>query len=108
MAQLFHAGDICSSIKYYCRVRWLASRTLCRSGTEKSAFFACVGALRDVFGHHATALVVTLAEAIMTALSLYKQSIPTAAHLAVIDPACLGIRHVAGTTLTGVPVRAAT
>ena len=79
-----------------------------------------VAALRAVFGERASRLPVSATksmhghqlgaagaiEAIITVLALREQAIPPTAHLATLDPACLGVDHV-HTARRDLPLRAA-
>jgi 3-oxoacyl-[acyl-carrier-protein] synthase II len=79
-----------------------------------------VDALRAVFGAHAESVAVSstksmlghmlgaagAVEALITVLALARQQVPPTAHLARVDPACTGVRHVAGVG-EAMPVRAA-
>ncbi|MHB9020591.1 MAG: beta-ketoacyl-[acyl-carrier-protein] synthase family protein [Halothiobacillus sp.] len=67
-----------------------------------------IQALKTVFGAHAEALAVSATksmhghamgatgaiEALITVLALKQDAIPPTAHLDVIDPQCLGVRHI--------------
>ncbi len=78
-----------------------------------------VNALKTVFGDHAARLPVSATksmhghllgaagaiEAISTVLALREQTVPPTAHLAQLDPACVGVDHV--TTGRQQPLRAA-
>jgi 3-oxoacyl-[acyl-carrier-protein] synthase II len=69
-----------------------------------------VDALRQVFGPHAGSVAVSstksmlghmlgatgAVEALITVLALARQQVPPTAHLDTVDPACAGVRHVAG------------
>jgi 3-oxoacyl-[acyl-carrier-protein] synthase II len=79
-----------------------------------------IEALRAVFGAHAESVAVSstksmlghmlgatgAVEALITVLALARQQVPPTAHLERIDPACAGVRHVAGTG-EALPLRAA-
>jgi 3-oxoacyl-[acyl-carrier-protein] synthase II len=79
-----------------------------------------IEALRTVFGAHAESVAVSstksmlghmlgatgAVEAVITVLAIARQQVPPTAHLERIDPACEGLRHVAGAG-TQLPVRAA-
>jgi 3-oxoacyl-[acyl-carrier-protein] synthase II len=45
-------------------------------------------------------------EALITVLALARQQVPPTAHLDKVDPACAGVRHVAGVGMD-MPLRAA-
>lgn len=80
-----------------------------------------IGALKQVFGSHAEQLAVSATksmhghslgavgamEAAITVLALARQAIPPTAHLEQVAEDCLGVRHVMGDGLRGVPLRAA-
>jgi 3-oxoacyl-[acyl-carrier-protein] synthase II len=79
-----------------------------------------IDALRTVFGPHAEAVAVSSTksmhghllgatgalEAVITVLALSRQEVPPTAFLERIDPACSGVRHVAGTGIR-LPLRSA-
>jgi 3-oxoacyl-[acyl-carrier-protein] synthase II len=80
-----------------------------------------IGALKQVFGSHAEQLAVSATksmhghslgavgamEAVITVLVLARQAIPPTAHLEQVAEDCLGVRHVMGGGLRGVPLRSA-
>jgi 3-oxoacyl-[acyl-carrier-protein] synthase II len=79
-----------------------------------------IDALRAVLGNHAPSVAVSstksmlghmlgatgAVEALITVLALERQQVPPTAHLTRVDPACEGVRHVAGRG-EALPVRAA-
>jgi len=79
-----------------------------------------IDALRTVFGTRAERLAVSSTksmhghmlgatgaiEALITVMAIARQQVPPTAHLEHVDPACAGVRHVAGTGAE-LPVRAA-
>jgi len=79
-----------------------------------------IDALRNVFGVRAESVAVSstksmlghmlgatgAVEALITVLAIVRQQVPPTAHLSSIDPACAGVRHVAGIG-EALPVRAA-
>jgi 3-oxoacyl-[acyl-carrier-protein] synthase II len=79
-----------------------------------------IEALRTVFGSRADAVAVSstksmhghmlgatgAVEALITVLALARQQVPPTAHLATVDPACVGVRHVMGAGVS-LPLRAA-
>jgi 3-oxoacyl-[acyl-carrier-protein] synthase II len=74
-----------------------------------------IEALRQVFGEHAAGLAVSATksmhghmmgasgavEAVITVMALRHDALPPTAHLAAIDRACAGVRHIVGTALRG-------
>jgi len=80
-----------------------------------------ISALRQVFGAHAEHLAVSATksmhghslgavgamEALITVLTLARQTIPPTAHLEQVAEDCLGVRHVMGSALRDVPLQAA-
>jgi 3-oxoacyl-[acyl-carrier-protein] synthase II len=80
-----------------------------------------IEALRHVFGKHAADLPVSgtksmhghmmgasgAVEAVVTVLALRQDALPPTANVEIIDPACMGVRHVLGTPLRGSGARVA-
>jgi 3-oxoacyl-[acyl-carrier-protein] synthase II len=80
-----------------------------------------IAALREVFGAHAERVAVSATkalhghlmgaagaiEALVTVLSLQRQTLPPTATLRQVDPACSGVDHVMESAREGVAVRAA-
>jgi 3-oxoacyl-[acyl-carrier-protein] synthase II len=80
-----------------------------------------IGALKEVFGHHAEQLAVSATksmhghslgavgamEAVITVLALARREIPPTAHLEQVAADCLGVRHVIGEGLRNIPLHAA-
>lgn len=80
-----------------------------------------IDALRQVFGAHAEKLAVSATksghghlmgaagaiEALITVLALHRDTLPPTAHFGELDPACAGVRHIAGQALCGTGARAA-
>lgn len=80
-----------------------------------------IEALRQVFGEHASRLMVSATksmhghllgatgaiEALIAVLAVHRGEVPPTAHLDEVADDCLGVRHVMGEGLRDVPVRAA-
>lgn len=80
-----------------------------------------IDALRQVFGEHASQLMVSATksmhghllgatgaiEALISVLAIHRGEVPPTAHLDEVAEDCLGVRHVMGEGLRDVPVRAA-
>ena len=80
-----------------------------------------IEAIRAVFGERASDIAVSATksmhghsmgatgalEALATVMALSTGDVPPTAFLDEIDPACQGVRHIAGVGLSGVPLRAA-
>lgn len=80
-----------------------------------------IAALREVFGTHAKQVAVSATkalhghlmgaagaiEALVTVLSLQRQTLPPTATLQQVDPACDGVDHVTGSARHGLALRAA-
>ena len=64
-----------------------------------------VSATKSMHGHSLGA--VGAMEALITVLAIARKVIPPTAHLEQVSQDCLGVRHVQGTALRDVPVRAA-